>query len=161
MKYIQVSALIAFLFSLVSVSSNSHSMGKQIFIGTPSEPQCRNCHDNLTQFPMLGVKNTDRHHRLIGTVIPSINRSKAPDAIGAQNSGTAYNCLSCHIFSPASGMPGDFGITQSFRNCLQCHPVNRVTGRPMRGNNVHHETLTFQQRRCSVCHNSGGMGGRR
>ena len=158
MNISRFSLLYFILFTLITFSSTGHTRGKSIFIGAPTEPQCRNCHDDLANFSMLKTNNRDRHHMIIGSIIPAINRSKAPNAIGAGNTGTPYTCLSCHVFA-LDAETGARWIIEPFRDCLQCHPVHRVTGMPMRGNNVHHETQTFQQRRCFVCHNRGGMGG--
>ncbi len=148
------------LMAFLTLSSLSHAKGKQIFIGEPSEPQCRTCHDDITAYPMLQKNNRDRHHQLINSTIPPLFQSKAPNAVGANNTGSPYQCLSCHVFrlDPATG---ERFIIEPFRNCLQCHPVSRVTGPPRRGNNVHHETQTFQQRQCFVCHTRGGMRGGR
>lgn len=181
MKYIQKSLFILYALTFASVSSTSHSRGMQIFDGPPTAPQCRNCHYDLERFPMLGlylgVKNPDRHHLLIGTVIPPQNRSKAPDAIGATNEGELYNCLSCHLILPESGTPAqeEFEIVEPFRNCLLCHPAWIVTGGMGMGggmggrrggtseneygsliNNVHMDrNPLFVQRQCRVCHNRG------
>ena len=125
-----------------------------IFCGDVREEICRNCHEDLEGLPMLKTTNPNRHHLLNGTPIPSLNQSKAPDAPGG-TPGEPYNCLSCH-----SLIWRGRGEIQPFRDCLLCHPVWRVTGPPMHGNNVHHETETFQQRRCMVCHGRpGGIAG--
>ncbi len=162
MKYIQISLLITFILSLFSLSTTANARGMKIFVGAPTAPQCRNCHYNLNRFPTLGLnlklRNPDRHHLLIGTTIPPISRSKAPDARGATNEGQAYNCFSCHLMLPETGIPlqGEFKIVEPFRDCLQCHPAWRVTGRPMRGNNVHMErNPLFLQRNCQACHGAG------
>ncbi len=136
-----------------------------IFCGDVREEICRNCHEDLEALPMLKIWNRDKHHLLIGTPIPPLSQSKAPDAPGG-TSGEPYNCFSCHTLT-WSGR----GDIQPFRDCLICHPVWRVTGAPMRGANVHHETETFRQRQCWTCHSrtggiaadggtsGGGMGG--
>ena len=168
MKHVQTSLLIVFMLSLSSIGSNAYSMmGKKIFNGPPTAPQCRNCHYNLDRFPTLGLnlglRNPDRHHLLIGTAIPPISRSKAPDAIGAKNEGQAYNCFSCHLILPETGTPlqGEFEIVEPFRNCLLCHPAWIVTGGPMGGRmgggrNVHMDrNPLFLQRQCKACHGAG------
>ncbi len=175
MKYIQKSLLLLYILTLASVSSTSHARGgMKIFDGSPTAPQCRNCHYNLKRFPTLGlnlgVENPDRHHLLIGTVIPPLNRSKAPDAIGAQDVGQTYNCFSCHSMLPESGIPlqEEFEIVEPFRNCLLCHPAWIVTGgmgmmggRRGGGNgseigNVHMDrNPLFLQRNCRACHGAG------
>lgn len=174
MKYIQISILIAFTLSLFSTAANARG-GMKIFVGEPTAPQCRNCHYNLKRFPTLGfnlgVRNPDRHHLLIGTTIPPISRSKAPDAIGATNEGGRYNCFSCHLMLPRTGTPlqGEFEIVEPFRNCLLCHPAWIVTGGMMGGGmrgrrggnsgqigNVHmDQNPLFQQRQCKACHGAG------
>ncbi|VAW48086.1 hypothetical protein MNBD_GAMMA04-535 [hydrothermal vent metagenome] len=173
---------ILYLFTLASISSNAYSMMMKIFDGPPTAPQCRNCHYDLERFPLLGLylglRNPDRHHLLIGTTIPPRSRSKAPDALGANDSGQPYQCLSCHKLEgidPITGERGETGITEPFRDCLQCHPAWIVTGPPGGGmmegrrggnsngsviSNVHmtSESTLFNQRRCGACH-SRGMGG--
>ena len=163
MKHLKNSLFIFYIFTLASITTSSHSRGMQIFDGPPTEAQCRNCHEDLERFPMLFTSNPNRHHLLIGTTIPPLSKSKAPDAVGAQNTGEAYNCFSCHLILPSAGseLSEEFAIVQSFRNCLQCHPAWRVTGPPRRGNNVHMETnQLFLDRKCFVCHDRGGRGGR-
>ncbi len=125
-----------------------------IFCGDVREEICRNCHEDLEALPMLKARNPDRHHLLIGTPIPSLSQSKAPDAPGG-TPGEPYNCFSCHTLTWEGK-----GDIQPFRDCLICHPVWRVTGSPMRGTNVHHETETFRQHDCWVCHSrTGGLAG--
>ena len=175
MKYLQKSLLVLYILTLASVSSSSYSRGgMKIFDGPPTAPQCRNCHYNLKRFPTLGLnlglRNPDRHHLLIGTVIPPLNRSKAPDAIGAKDVGALYNCFSCHLMLPATAAPlnENFEIVEPFRNCLQCHPAWIVTGGPMGGmrggrggssgqiGNVHmDQNPLFLQRNCQACHGAG------
>ena len=156
-KYLCLASL---FFVGVVAASATYAGARSIFVGEPTEDQCRNCHDNLTQFPMLLHRNPDRHHLLVGELIPPLSQSKAPDA-PAVAPGEPYQCTSCHTFTfnPSTGASV---LDPEFRDCLQCHPVWRVTGSPMggSGNNVHHETATFAARNCSVCHNNGGyMGG--
>ena len=163
MKIIQKIMPILVMLTLINITTTAHSMmGFQIFNGTPTAPQCRNCHYNLKRFPTLGLnlglRNPDRHHLLIGTTIPSLSRSKAPDAIGAKNVGGQYNCFSCHLMLPENAAPlnENFEIVEPFRDCLQCHPVWRVTGPPMMGRNVHMENGDlFRQRQCGACHAEG------
>ncbi len=184
MKYLQKSLFTFYLLLLVGIATNSYSRGMQIFDGPPTTPQCQNCHYDLERFPMLGLylglRNPDRHHLLIGTTIPPISRSKAPDAIGAKNEGETYNCFSCHLLMPetASALSEEFQIVEPFRDCLQCHPAWIVTGGmggrmgSRRGgttadgiiseiDNVHMDrNPLFVQRQCRVCHSRGGMGRR-
>jgi hypothetical protein len=125
----------------MSETDNMDAMGgKSIFDGIPTEEDCRICHDDLDRFPMLEYTNVDLHHNLIGTVIPELDESTAPDFPDA---GTGelnlYECLSCHVMHDLS------------RDCLRCHPVWIVTGPPGRGDNVHHDT--FGHSNCGICHN--------
>lgn len=113
--------------------------GKSIFDGIPTTAECRICHDDLDRFPMLEDTNARLHHNLIGTVIPGLDESTAPDAPGAVP-GEDYGCLSCH----------DMNFISDYEDCLQCHPVWIVTGPPGRGDNVHHDT--FEHSNCGICH---------
>ena len=135
----------------MTISTTVYGGMRSIFVGEPDEAECRNCHDNLTQFPMLLASNPDRHHLLIGTPIPMLYDSKAPDAPGGVP-GEPYDCFSCHEFA-LDEQSMTTTLAPTFRNCLQCHPVSRVTGSPGMRTNVHHETETFQIRECEVCHN--------
>lgn len=139
------------LLILTALSSSVNAMMPCIFCGDVREEICRNCHEDLEALPMLEVRNVDKHHLLYGTPIPPLNQSKAPDAPGAAASGEPYGCFSCHNL-----VWSDRGELQPFRDCLLCHPAWRVTGHPMHGNNVHHETETFRQRECWACHGRPG-----
>lgn len=161
-RYISVYSVMLIVACGVLFVPKVDAMGRCIFCGDVREEICRNCHEDLEGLPMLQMRNPDRHHVLIGTPIPPLAQSKAPDAPGG-TPGEPYNCFSCHTFEMDSVLDS-FSIAP-FRDCLQCHPVWRVTGRPGMGgmggmggggNNVHHETVTFQQRRCSVCHSRPG-----
>ena len=139
---------------LAAFSTAVNAMMPCIFCGDVREEICRNCHEDLEGLPMLRTTNPNRHHLLVGTPIPSLSRSKAPDAPGG-TPGEPYHCLACH--SLTRGATGNIDI-QPFRDCLLCHPVWRVTGSPMRGTNVHHETETFRQHKCWTCHSrTGGL----
>lgn len=124
--------------------SGGGSGGRAIFVGAPSEDQCRACHEDLTNFPMLGDINPNKHHLLIGTDI--IQPTAPPNTV----LGDYYTCTTCHPFV-------DYNVT-ILRDCLQCHLVETVTGSPMRqgDSNRHHQTDTFANRDCGVCHNNGG-----
>lgn len=173
MKLLKKSLFILYVLTLTSVTSSSFSRGMQIFDGPPTAPQCRNCHYDLERFPMLGlnlgIRNPDRHHLLIGSIIPPISRSKAPDAVGAKDSGALYECFSCHVMKlDLVTLENEF--IEPFRDCLQCHPAWIVTGGPggMGGRggangteseigNVHmDQNPLFLQRQCRVCHTRGG-----
>lgn len=109
--------------------------------GLPTEADCRSCHDNLVEFPLLGETNVNKHHLLVGSQI--ILPTAPPDA----EFGDTYECLFCH---PAVWNPEITGYSVSlFRDCLVCHPVETVSGPPrMQGSNRHHK-LGYS---CSVCH---------
>ncbi len=138
------------LLILMAFSSSVSARMPCIFCGDVREEICRNCHEDLEALPMLETRNTDKHHLLYGTPVPPLNQSKAPDAPGS-TPGEPYGCFSCHTL-----VWSDRGELQPFRDCLLCHPIWRVTGAPMRGNNVHHETESFQQRKCWTCHSRRG-----
>lgn len=129
--------------------------GMSIFDGAPTEGACRNCHEDLVNFPMLERINQDRHHFLVGTPIPLPEDSKAPDAPGGI-AGEDYECMSCHEVALLPDKK-NYSLVP-FRDCLLCHPESVVTGSPMMGTNVHHKTQTFLLGDCYVCH-GGGMGG--
>ncbi|MCF6281791.1 MAG: hypothetical protein L3J28_06185 [Candidatus Polarisedimenticolaceae bacterium] len=120
-----------------------------IFDGYPTEEACRNCHEDLENFPMLEMVNPDRHHTLVGTPIPYLEQSKAPDAPGG-TPGDPYGCMACHEY--VWDIMQMAYVIKPFSDCLQCHPVSVVTGSPMTRGNVHHQTETFLQRNCHVCH---------
>ena len=153
MKKYKHGALFALLCVMTILTTTAYGGGREIFVGEPDEAECRNCHDNVAQFPMLWASNPDRHHLLIGTPIPLLYESKAPDAPGGVP-GEPYDCFSCHEFA-WNDQTMTPGLLDTFRNCLNCHPVSRVTGSPGMGTNVHHETETFQLRECDVCHDAG------
>lgn len=158
MNIILKSLLIIYMFIFTSIASAADNVigMMEIFDGEPTAVQCRNCHDNLAEFPMLKYRNPDKHHLLVGSIIPSISESKAPDAIGATNTGASYNCFSCHQLAVVNPDTGERNITEPFRNCLECHPIWRVTGSPATRKNVHKETETTRQQKCYVCHRSRG-----
>ncbi|MDH3973602.1 MAG: hypothetical protein OEV42_04915 [Deltaproteobacteria bacterium] len=156
-----------FLYLLIigiSVAFSSFSLfamgGMSIFDGVPTEEACRDCHEDLINFPMLERSNPDKHHLLVGTPIPLPEDSTAPNAPGGFP-GEDYECMSCHEmdFIPETQT---YGLAP-FRDCLLCHPEWVVTGSPMMGTNIHHETQTFLLGDCQACHGSGmddgGMGG--
>jgi len=141
--------ILSALLILTAVSTAVNAM-PCIFCGDVREEICRNCHEDIEGLPMLEIRNPDKHHLLYGTPIPPLDQSKAPDAPGGEP-GEPYGCFSCHAL-----VWTDSGELQPFRDCLLCHPIWRVTGSPMHGTNVHHETETFQQRKCWVCHSRTG-----
>ena len=155
----------ALLFAGVTISTSVQARmgggGMSIFSGFPTEEECRVCHEDLQRFPQLETNNPGRHHDLIGTPIPENYDSLAPDAPGGVP-GDPYNCTACHAFIWDDAQLNY--VIQPFRDCLLCHPASLVTGHPRRGDNVHHQTQTFQQRNCRACHSrgmGGGRGGRR
>ena len=127
---------------MMTDGGSSGSGGRAIFVGAPSEDQCRNCHEDLTNFPMLNDSNPNKHHLLIGTDI--IQPTAPPNTV----LGDYYTCLTCHPVV-------DYNVSIT-RDCLQCHLVETVTGSPMRqgDSNRHHQTDTFANRDCGVCHNN-------
>ena len=124
---------VSLLFLAGAISSPwAHAGQRSIFNGIPTEADCRICH-NDQDF------NEDRHHYLIGTVIPELDESLAPDAPAVP--GEDYGCLSCHEI--------ENGVFKEFRDCMVCHPVWIVTGPPGRGDNVHHNITSVS---CIDCH---------
>jgi hypothetical protein len=115
--------------------------------GSLTEDDCRNCHEDLNRFPQLEDTNPDKHHILVGLLIPSW--TKAPYG----NPGEIYECLSCHAVNQTDNSVFEITVT---RDCLECHPSRTVTGYR---DNVHHDTPTAR-RDCGACHgwNSSGYG---
>ena len=99
--------------------------GMSIYDGEPTEADCRMCHDDLNSFPMLLATNPDRHHAL------------------------SADCLSCHSFVWNDALGAE--VISSPRDCLTCHEVSDVEG-ALGSTNVHHQTATFADRDCAVCH---------
>ena len=121
---------------------SSSTTGRDIFYAIPSELECRACHDDLNRFPMLGDTNPNKHHLLISTDITE------PTVPPGTILGDYYTCLTCH-----SSADSTFYFT---RNCLECHSEESVTGAPSNQEiNRHHQTESFINRDCSVCHDSG------
>jgi hypothetical protein len=105
------------------------------------ESDCRFCHENPEQFPVLDVSIPDRHHLLEGNVIP--DPTDAPFA----NPGELYECLSCHEVDTSSGEI----VFIVERDCLVCHiqDPSELT--------VHHRTDLAQGTLpqgpdCQACH---------
>jgi len=123
-RYKSIFFAVSLLFLAGAISSPwCHAGQKSIFTGIPTEADCRICHDDQDFNVLL-------HHNLIGTVIPELDESLAPDAPNAVP-GELYECQSCHE-------GGHHPPPVDCRDCLQCHPVWIVTGPPGRGDNVHH-----------------------
>jgi hypothetical protein len=109
--------------------------------GLPAEADCRVCHDDLLRFPLLAVKNVNKHHLLLGS--PVVEPTAPPDAVPADT----YECLSCHPLVWDAAIPGY--TVSLYRDCLACHAVETVSGPPrMTGTNRHHQ-LDYD---CGVCH---------
>lgn len=155
-KFRQILCLLT-LGSIIALSALSLNAmgGMSIFEGPPTEEACRNCHEDLENFPMLERRNPDKHHLLVTTPIPPLEESKAPDAPGGIP-GENYECMACHEVD--RDVESQAYILVPFRDCLLCHPESVVTGSPMMGTNVHHKTETFLQGDCQVCH-GGSMCG--
>ncbi|MBU0961741.1 MAG: hypothetical protein KKD01_10800 [Proteobacteria bacterium] len=101
--------------------------GMSIYDGVPTEAECRVCHDDLTNFPMLLVTNVEKHHPL-----PS----------------DPTTCVTCHSIWDEDLEKYVFFYTT---DCLKCHAVSTIEGSP--GSfNIHHETTTFAERDCDACH---------
>lgn len=117
------------IFSLANAryGNGSQNGGMSIFDGAPTEEGCRVCHDDLENFPMLEVTNSEKHH----TEFTMANCSTTCHFVWNEDSGDyiftfTSDCLACHALSTIEGSPGSF--------------------------NVHHETTTFAERDCDACH---------
>lgn len=76
-----------------------------------SEPACRRCHINAPLDGLDPRTNINRHHLLIGQVIPEESEVPVP--------GRTYGCLTCH---PMSFDPATFSWkTELVRDCAACH----------------------------------------
>ncbi|MEN8262454.1 MAG: putative metal-binding motif-containing protein [Nitrospirota bacterium] len=105
------------------------------------EDDCRNCHQNPLQFPVLDVSIPDRHHLILDNVIPD------PTDAPFGNPGELYECLTCHAVDSSTGIY----IFIVERNCIECHNQNpsELT--------VHHRTDLAQGTLpqgpdCQACH---------
>jgi hypothetical protein len=105
------------------------------------EGDCRFCHENPEQFPVLDVSIPDRHHLLDGNVIPD------PTDAPFGTPGELYECLSCHEVDTSTGII----IFIVERDCLVCHiqDPTELT--------VHHRTELAQGTLpqgpdCQACH---------
>ncbi|MFH1214909.1 MAG: multiheme c-type cytochrome [Pseudomonadota bacterium] len=103
---------------------------------------CLRCHGDLDRFPRFQYENPDKHHLLVGHVIP--RSTIAPYETFSDN----YECLTCHALEQIDEMTYQVSVE---RNCLQCHPVSTVTGSP-RSDNLHHDLRNY---RCNDCHGWG------
>lgn len=122
-----------FAFSGVTSLANARRAGASqyggmtIYDGVPTEAECRICHDDLINFPMLSVTNVEKHHALIS------------DSVA---------CLSCHSIWDEDLQDYVFYFSS---DCLECHELSTIEGTP--GSfNVHHQTATFAARDCRACH---------
>lgn len=141
--------LVGVLFFSTQVQARGGGgMGKSIFVGEPSEDQCRLCHGDgeTLPHPILQVTNSDRHHSRIGKPIEGLGDGRYDTIAPGDISSGEYQCMTCH---------GAHNTDKPFlkRDCLACHPVSSVTGNPHWGENVHHSTQTFRERKCYACHN--------
>jgi hypothetical protein len=114
---------------------------QDILYNNLTESDCRFCHENPVQFPVLDVSIPDRHHLLEGNVIP--DPTDAPFA----NPGELYECLSCHEVDTSTGEI----VFIVERDCLVCHiqDPSELT--------VHHRTELAQGTLpqgpdCQACH---------
>ncbi len=131
--------------------------GKNIFNGNPTEEKCRLCHgdDNNQPHPLLQEVNADKHHSRIGEPISGLGNGMYPTVAPGDTSSGEYDCFSCHSYNYDT-----YEIVLE-TDCLACHPKYSITGRPMRGGNVHHATQAFYSRQCRMCHgftSSSGTG---
>ncbi len=105
--------------------------GMSIYDGEPTEADCRACHDDLVNFPMLLATNPDKHH--IVAVLEPENCS----------------CLGCHTIVWDVDL---VAYVVSDTNCLVCHEVYTIEGGPGAGSsNRHHDTESFGTS-CFICH---------
>lgn len=105
-----------------------------------AEPDCRVCHgpNPPAGVPVDTTYLPDRHHLLVGTVIPPT--TSAPNGTPGAN----YECTSCHNLIQTGGT-FQFEV---FRDCLLCHA--QQPGQPT----VHHATVEAQAGDCQACHGS-------
>ncbi len=146
----------------VLLPTDSSARGMSIFDGAPTEEQCRLCHGDNSGVPnpAAGAVNADRHHSRVGKPIEGLYYGWHETVAPGDISRGEYHCLTCHTTEYSEETDSETIVLTN--DCLQCHPVWSVTGRPMRGSNVHHATRSFQQRQCRNCHgflNNGGRGG--
>ena len=122
--------------------------GKNIFSGNPTEEKCRLCHgdDNKQPHPLLQEVNADKHHDRVGEPIRGLGNGMYDTIAPGDTSEGVYDCFSCHSYDYEN-----YQIVLE-TNCLACHPKYSITGRPMRGGNVHHTTNAFRSRQCRMCH---------
>jgi hypothetical protein len=111
--------------------------------GNLVEADCRLCHENPDQFPVLDDSIPDRHHLIYGTPIPD------PTDAPFGTPGELYACLSCHATDTSSGEI-EFLVE---RDCLFCH-IQEPSGLT-----VHHRTDLAQGNvpqgpDCQACHGS-------
>ncbi len=109
-----------------------------------AEADCRLCHENPDQFPVEDETIPNRHHLLVGSIIPT--NTDAPFGIP----GSPYECLSCHTVDTSSGSV-EFLVE---RNCRECHIQANIFELT-----VHHRTDEAmgnlpQGPDCKVCHGS-------
>lgn len=99
------------------------------------EAGCRACHEDSNIVNPGTIP--DRHHVLVGEVIPD------PTAAPSGDPGDAYACLSCHELE----IDPDTGafVFVNFRDCLLCHSQ-------IAGASVHHSTATAESLDCKACH---------
>ena len=136
------------LFGLLVFLPQLEARGMSIFNGNPTAEKCRLCHgdDNKQPHPLLQEVNADKHHGRIGEPIRGLGRGMYDTIAPGDTSSGVYECFTCHSY--------DYENSQIVleTDCLACHPAYSVTGRPMRGGNVHHTTDAFRSRQCRMCH---------
>ncbi len=121
--------------------------GMYIYKNGPTESECRRCHgDNNNQpHPALKESNVNRHHDLIGDKIEGLYNGFYDSVAPGDKSSGVYECLSCHKYE-------NYGFVAP-RDCMSCHIERSVISRPRPDvKNVHHNTQTFRDRNCKLCH---------
>ncbi|MFC1603333.1 hypothetical protein ACFL3U_07170 [Pseudomonadota bacterium] len=93
----------------------------QNVIGAEDSTQdCRKCHDDYKNQPLLKASNPDIHHFLYDTeIVNPATPSSESDA------GGRYDCFTCHNIIAING---GFTDTLTKRDCLHCHYKHSGSG---------------------------------
>lgn len=132
-----------------------------------TEPECRACHNQNPPdgIPVNPTYLPDRHHLLVGTLIPTPTVVPNRDADGDGLNDTTFKCLNCHsmVWDGSAWV-----MDQNFRDCMSCHhqlygdhhgwsphhstPLAQAdkNNDGIRDTNANGEPLTY----CSECHGS-------
>ena len=108
------------------------------------EAECRFCHENPDQFPVEDETIPNRHHIIVGRIIPNVTD------VPFGNPGEPYECFSCHAVDCSSG---ECNISVD-RDCVVCHIQSSIFEAT-----VHHRTELAQGTLpqgpdCKACHGS-------